>query len=308
MSFTFANRADGVPKWMDWNKILGESLDSAIHRLKADGALLPANDPIGRILYGKGANELKTMCRERGLKVSGTKEQMAERLAGIDPSGLALGYPGELLRCSPEAEQIANARREAWKQSQLDDPDLKHVFDRKEFEAEKELLTQRFLSEGHPAPSDDDVKWGMLNERALQHIADRDFGLGRNIYLTMASFLARRGKPKDALRFCLLVCAYDLNGAQNRGGISAELLRQFPLGDVSMATLAPVVVETIRELSEELEFSALDVRELYVKSTSSMNFALAPEKTLSVLSLAIENRINLDDQPACFTMIRSLLV
>jgi len=34
------------------------------------------------------------------LKASGTKEQMAKRLAGIDPSGLVLGYPGRLFLTS----------------------------------------------------------------------------------------------------------------------------------------------------------------------------------------------------------------
>jgi hypothetical protein len=119
LTFTLPNAAENVPKWVGWGGLLGESLDSAIQRLKTDGALLSVDDGKWRILYNRGANELKKMCRERGLKVSGTKEQMAERLASVDPSGLVLGYPGELLRCSHEAEQIANARREAWKQSQL---------------------------------------------------------------------------------------------------------------------------------------------------------------------------------------------
>lgn len=169
LSFMFPNAAESVPKWVDWDRLLGESLGSAIQRLKGDGALLPINEPIGRILHQRGANELKKMCREHGLKVSGTKEQMAERLASIDPSGLPLGYPGELLKCSDEAEEIAKSRREAWEQSQLDDPDLKHIFDRHEFKTEKERLRQEFLSKGYREPSDDDVKWRMLNRRALQH-------------------------------------------------------------------------------------------------------------------------------------------
>lgn len=308
LSFTFPNSAEGVPKWVDWDRLLGESLDSALNRLKAAGALLPVNEPIGHILYQRGANELKKMCREHGLKVSGTKEQMAERLANIDPSGLVLGYPGELLKCSHEAEQIANARRDAWKQSQLDDPDLKHIFDRQEFEAEKDRLKHRFVSKGHPEPSDDDVKWGMLNRRALQHATEGNLGLCRNMYLVMAKFLSRREKLKDSLRLYLIVCAYDLNGAQNRGGVPSEMLREFPLFDPTMADLAPAVVENVRDLAEDLKFSTGDVRELYLKSTSPMHFPLAPGKTWSVLSLAIEGRIDLHDQPECFKRIRSLLV
>jgi hypothetical protein len=308
LSFTFPNTGEGVPKWVDWDGLLGESLDSAIQRLKTEGALLPVNEPIGRILYNRSANELKKTCREKDLKATGTKEQMAKRLAGIDPSGLVLGYPGELLKCSHEAAQIANARREAWKQSQLDDPDLKHIFDRQEFEAEKERLKQKFLSKGHSEPSGDDVKWGMLNRGALQHAAEGNLGLCRNMYLVMAKFLSRREKLKAALRLYLIVCAYDLNGAQNRGGVPSDMLREFPLFDSTMAMLAPVVVKNVQDLAEKLEFSVEDVRELYLKSTSPTNFPLPPEKTWSVLSLAIAREIDLNDQPGFFKRIRSLLV
>jgi hypothetical protein len=308
LSFTFPNTGEGVPRWVDWGGLLGESLDSAIERLKTDGALLPVNEPVWRILHKRGANELKRMCREHGLKVSGTKEQMADRLVSIDPSGLVLGYRGEMLKCSPGAERVANAGREVWRQSQLDDPDLKHLFDRKDFEAEKQRLKQQFLGKGYPEPSDDDVKWGMLNRRALQHATEGNLGLCRNMHLVMAGFLSRREKLKEALRLYFIVCAYDLNGAENRGGAAAGILRHFPLFDPAMATLAPVVVENIQDIMEQLRFSTEDVRGLYLKSSSPTNFPLAPEKTWSVLSLAIQGRIDLNDQPRCFKRIQSLLI
>ena len=308
LSFTFPNTAKGVPRSVDWDGLLGESLNSAIQRLKTDGALVPVNEPTWRILCGRSANELKKMCREHGLKVSGTKEQLAERLASIDPSGLVLGYAGELLKCSHEAEQIANARRETWKQSQLDDPDLKQIFDRQEFEEAKAELKQRFLSKAYPEPSDDDVKWGMLDRRARKHATEGDLGLCSNMYLVMAKFLSRRGKLKEALRLYLIVCAYDLNGAQNRGGIAPEILRRFPLFDPTMAMLAHGVVKNLLRLAEELKFSPDDVRKVYLESTSAMDFPLAPEKTWSVLSLAIEGKIDLGDQPRCFKRIQALLV
>jgi hypothetical protein len=251
--------------------------------------------------------ELKEMCRERGLRVSGTKQQMAERLASTDPAGVALGYSGELLKCSREAEEIANAKREGWRRSRLDDPDVEHIFDSEEFETEKEGLRQRFLGKECSEPSDDDVKWGMMNQRALQHTAEGNLGLCRNMYLTMADFLWRREKLKDALRLYLIVCAYDLNGAQNRGGTTAEMLQRFPVFDSTMATLAPVVVEDVRDLAKGLKYSSEDVRGAYLAATSPTSFPLAAGKTWPVLSLAIEGEIDLDDQPECFKRIRVLL-
>jgi hypothetical protein len=40
----------------------------------------------------------------------------------------------------------------------MDDPDLKHIFDRQEFEAEKERLKQGFLSKAYP-----ELKWTPLS-------------------------------------------------------------------------------------------------------------------------------------------------
>ena len=308
LNFTFPNSVDSVPKWVDWEGLLGESLDSAICKLKACGALLSVDKPKWHILYKRGSEELKKMCRDHGLKVSGTKEQMAERLASVDTTGSKLGYPRELLKCSQEAEQLANARREAWKQSRLGDPDLRDVFDRQDFEAEKERLKRQRLAKQYPEPSDDDVKWELLNKRAQQHATEGHLGLCRNMHLVMADVLSRRGKLKEALGQYLIVCTYDLNGARNRGGLSADLLRQFPLFDRRAATLAPVVVENVHDIAEALKFSTENVRQLYLNSLTPASFPLEPEKSWSVLALAIEGKIDLNDQPRCFERIRALLL
>jgi hypothetical protein len=307
LCFTYPSTPEIVPRWVDWDGLLGESISSAIQKLKAEGALLPADEPAPRILHSRGANELRKMCRERGLKVSGTKEQMAERLAGIDPSGLVPGSSGEMLKCSPDAERVANAGREAWELCRGDARELAHIFDQQELEAERQKLRQQFLRKGLPGPSEDDVKWGMLNRRALQHASEGNLGLCRNMYLVMAGFLAQRKRLKDDLRLHLMVCAYDLNGTQNRGGTSIEMLRQFPMFDPAAATLAPAVVEDVQSLAEELKLSLEDVRTMYLESAEPRDFPLAPGRTWSALSLAIEGKIDLDDQPRCFERIRSLL-
>jgi hypothetical protein len=74
-----------------------------------------------------------------------------------------------------------------------------------------------------------------------------------------------------------------------------------------MATLAPAVVENVQDQAEELKLSADDVRKVYLQSTSPMDFPLSPGKTWPVLSLAIEGKIDLEDQPQCFKRIRALL-
>jgi DNA-directed RNA polymerase subunit RPC12/RpoP len=89
----------------DWEGVLGEPLDSAIAKLKVGGALLSLGEPKWHILYKKNAEELVNLCRDHGLNAFGTIEDLADRLVSVDPSGLVLGYPGELLKCSSETRR-----------------------------------------------------------------------------------------------------------------------------------------------------------------------------------------------------------
>jgi hypothetical protein len=86
-----------------------------------------------------------------------------------------------------------------------------------------------------------------------------------------------------------------------------EMLHDFPPFDRASSTLAPEVVKHVQDLLEELELTSAGVMGLYLKSVLPLNFPLPPDKTWPVLSLAIENKIDLDDQPRCFDQIRSLL-
>jgi hypothetical protein len=79
--FVRPNERQNLPRSYNWSAVLGESLESAVERLIADGALNEVTEAKWRIWYGRKASELKELCRIRGLKVSGTIEQLSDRLA-----------------------------------------------------------------------------------------------------------------------------------------------------------------------------------------------------------------------------------
>jgi len=305
--FTGPNATGTLPRSYDWAGVLGESVESAVSRLIADGALWEVIEAKWRILYGRGATELKELCRSHGLKVSGTKEQLAERLAGIDPTGSAFGHGGRLYICSEEAARLIALHRHSLEVAMGDLRRLGGLFSFAEFGAEKGVLAQRFSNKGLNAPSNDDVKWSLLNKRALQHATEGNLGLCRNCYLAMAEFLQRRDKLKQALTLYLLVCAYDLNGAENRGGWSGELLKEFPLFDLKMSSLAPAVIDEVQDIMEAIPLTLDEVSVIFTDTTARTNFPLPTERSWSVLALALEGKIDLNEQPECFKRIRRLI-
>jgi hypothetical protein len=287
--------------------MLGESLESAIRRLVADGGLREVTETKWRILHGRGAAELKELCRSNGLRISGSKQQLAERLTEMDPTGSSFGTLETLFICSDEAAHFISVHQHELELARGDLRELRGQFSWSEFETEKEMLTRRFAEKGYNPPSDDDVKWSLLNLRVLQHTSEGNLGLARNVYYAMAGFLKRRDKLKEALSLFLLVCAYDLNGASNRGAISADLLKEFPLFDPRFSTLAPAVVEEVQAIMETVALTLKEVSSMFLATTAKMNFPSPPERCWPILASALERKIDLNQQPECFTEIRERL-
>ncbi|MEW6314739.1 MAG: SAP domain-containing protein [Pseudomonadota bacterium] len=75
-----------------WDDKLGESRLAMVERFQRDGLIEPMPLPEKlRIVFNLA--ELKPMCKERGLKVSGKKMELAKRLTEADSSGM-LGVVG----------------------------------------------------------------------------------------------------------------------------------------------------------------------------------------------------------------------
>lgn len=154
------------------------------------------------------------------------------------------------------------------------------VAEKKEFAKEKEILRKRF---GGKEPSDNDVKWGLLNKQLMEHAQNGDWGLYRNTKFQMAEILRGEMKLKDALRTYLEVCYLDLNGPNNTGGVNdPELLKEFPPFDPTKGNsfLAPGVIERIKRILKKLEMDKEKMKEDFINYNSrveqSMRLPVAP--------------------------------
>ena len=90
-----------------WNNALGENAKQAIKRFLDEGMLLQANLE-GQLDYKFKATELKNMLKERGLTVSGRKEELISRLIQADPENMKKSVKGiTIVLCSEQGREIA---------------------------------------------------------------------------------------------------------------------------------------------------------------------------------------------------------
>lgn len=137
----------------------------------------------------------------------------------------------------------------------------------------KARLAKRFGRE----PSDNDVRWGLLNDELLEHAEHRDWGLFRNAKFGMAEILRKEAKSAEALAFYLEVCYLDLNGPNNTGGLTdRELLREFPPWNPKgpTADLAPGIIDRAARIIDDDSLAPAAVEEIYYKRASALHNSL----------------------------------
>ncbi len=85
-----------------------------------------------------------------------------------------------------------------------------------------------------------DIAWGIFNDRNIQYVSEKHWGLARNNILNMSELLVKENKLKDALYFLLAVLYYDLSGLGNN-----NILYEF-----KNITYAPGIIDRILKLKE----------------------------------------------------------
>lgn len=160
------------------------------------------------------------------------------------------------------------------------------IAEKEEFAKEKEILRKRF---GGKEPSDNDVRWSLLNKQIIENAKNGDWGLYRNTRFQMAEILRREMKLKDALQTYLEVCYLDLNGVRNVGGMNdPEILKEFPPFDPKeSAFLAPGVIDLIKRIVLKLDLSKEEIRQIFVehnsRSEKSLRLPITTEQAWSSL-------------------------
>lgn len=149
----------------------------------------------------------------------------------------------------------------------------------REFDEERASLRQLLGRE----PSENDVKWSLLNKMLPIHASQQNWGLFRNAKFELGEIQRKEGNPTDSLGLYLEVCYLDLNGPNNIGGIKDPvLLRKLPPWDPKdpSAELAPGIIDRIYRIILKTEMEKNIVEELYLQRTeeiyNSLRLPLSP--------------------------------
>lgn len=85
--------------------------------------------------------------------------------------------------------------------------------------------------------------------------------------LYMGDLVKKEGNLLEALKIYLEVCYLDLNGPNNRGEISPELLEEFPVFDATLGLLAPAIIGYIKKISKKLNISIDELKNLFFNNS-----------------------------------------
>ena len=163
----------------------------------------------------------------------------------------------------------------------------------RESDPEYKSMESELAEKWRKQPSVDDIEWGLLNRQLIDHARNGDWGLYRNTKLEMARVLWRkRGEFEKALKIYLEICYLDINGPNNTGGVSVELLREFPPFDPKQGFILPGIVEDVEDMIEGLEMPLNQIKGIFFEiATSNFNnlkLPITPDKAWEELQRALD--------------------
>ena len=301
--FVVPNSSHAVGRSPQWNEMFREPVTKVLREWKAQGILIEPENPRARMCFNRDESDLRMLCLEHGLATMGSADQLADRLLTVDPTGWLFGYAGELLQCSESAARTMLGRKDEPANSPLLDPDIGELFTQGDFSKQQYLLQDR----NKRVPSDIEVIWEMLKGRAEQTAREGNLALCRTVYLAMANHLVRRNSLTKALQSYYVVCMFDLCGARNRSDAPAHAGNTYSRFDATRASLAPWLVSRISDVSREMRLTLDEIREIFLRVGMRLHMPTDVRKLWAVVQLALDGRLDCEDENARSLAIRNLL-
>jgi hypothetical protein len=171
-----------------WENVLDELPKHAIERFAKEGLVSPAN-LVDTLSCKCGGAELKKMLKQRGLPVSGRKDEMIQRLVDADPDSMKIIAAGLIvLICTQHGKELADEylATEKEKRGQVEQQTLEYI---RKHDFKKASLTVSAFEAEQVFPRGMGIDWE-------HHNPDREIGLLNSIFGGTPKILAKLGNDK----------------------------------------------------------------------------------------------------------------
>lgn len=190
----------------------------------------------------ENGSALKEVLKTSGLKVSGKKGELVQRLLNEVPHH-------ELnKRFAKRTYELTEVGKQALAEEGYIPYIHRHAIE------DLDIWTLNKIVHKQPYMPYRDRIWAYLNQRSLEHIQAYNFGLYRNCRSSMYTFLTEENKWDNALSMIAEVIYYDLSGLSN--GFQMRYLSIYAEGffpyKESTATIAPGITQRLLECQKQL--------------------------------------------------------
>lgn len=212
--------------------------------------------------------EIKSELKALNEKTTGRKAELIDRLLEVaDHDILGKKYPDRYYRLTPDGQQ------------ELDDNPYVFYLNRHGYMTIWEMnyaLNHEFKGYTYR-----DVLWDLFNRQSGEHFRNYDFGLYRNIRMSMYQFLMEENKPKRAFKFLCEVVIYDLSYTSNGMSYFFECEATDPQSylffyesdtrhiapyEESVFILPPYIIGCLADMQTKLGLSDEDFREALLQN------------------------------------------
>lgn len=223
-----------------WYKYGVKDVDKCLISLKDRGFLQIGS--LRSAIEKETAAVLKDVLRDNGLKVSGKKAELVQRLMDeVSEEKLNTIF-------TKRTYELTDAGSEILKKEGYIPYIHRHAIEDLDIWSLSEMVKNR-----KPGLSYRDVIWGYLNERSMLHIKNGDFGLYRNSRFSMSEFVKEEGRLDSAFSLLSEVIRYDLSGLSN--GFSMDFMEIYTHGYFpyknSTISMAPGITSRVVEYQEK---------------------------------------------------------
>jgi len=227
---------------------------------------------------------LKEELKKHGLKVSGKKAELVQRLLN------EVSQDELNARFTKRTYQLTELGKQA-----LEEEAYVPYIHRHPAEG-LDIWSLNKIMHTPPHMSFRDKIWGYLNQRSIEHAAAGNFGLYRNCRYSMSVFLQEEKRHKDALGMLAEVVFYDLSGLGNNFDLKYLDIyagSYFPYKE-SIATTAPGIISAILQCQKELGVSEDELRTELLDRMEKLSVPLhlfTPEECVDIALLEIHEDV-----------------